>query len=409
VPSLTLSGNEITDLMRATGIQGDGRAVPGGVGIWEGTTNLCTNGGCETNTAGYTPAIATLPRITSDFKFGAACQTPTSTGAGAFGWSWFNAVTGAPLAQLVYSFSVWVKGSGATIGKTLTFQGNESGGAFGDAVIGGTAQTTVVLTAAWQRVAVTGTITRADRTNLYVLARVTAAGAGEVYLTDGVQFEQKGLASPYVETNGATAARAASRVRAPSALVTAPQGWFASRIIMHGDTTSGFPGFFEWRKADGSAVEQILCYYAIADHRFHVKLVTGNVVNADSSAGFGVVSNAEGTLHTVIFAWEASRLRLSIDGSSFGNVPLTANVIAASMDTIFDIGTQRGLSALCSDFPWAASNTGTLTDANAAAIAALPNTNPNFGSLGIPVTMVWPAVDATYEIPPVNTVLPVAA
>src|SRR3990167_10127068 len=46
-------------------------------------TNLCTNGGFETNTTGWAPQRAALARIITDLKFGKACMTITGDGVGA--------------------------------------------------------------------------------------------------------------------------------------------------------------------------------------------------------------------------------------------------------------------------------------------------------------------------------------
>src|SRR4029077_10532410 len=81
-------GNEITDATRIANTQGDGRTPPdSSFGIWEATTNLCTNGGFETNTKGwvaYSPRdTATLTRDTSQAKFGtASLKVITTTGGG---------------------------------------------------------------------------------------------------------------------------------------------------------------------------------------------------------------------------------------------------------------------------------------------------------------------------------------
>src|SRR3990167_8608460 len=81
---LTLSGNEITDAVRRAGVEGDGVSPSDfSLGIWEATTNLCTNGGFETNTTGWTTSgTSTIERSTAQAKFGAAsakCTRGTGT------------------------------------------------------------------------------------------------------------------------------------------------------------------------------------------------------------------------------------------------------------------------------------------------------------------------------------------
>ena len=50
---LTISGGAITDVTRTTGDVGDADTEPGGIGVWEDTTNLLDNGSFETDTTGW--------------------------------------------------------------------------------------------------------------------------------------------------------------------------------------------------------------------------------------------------------------------------------------------------------------------------------------------------------------------
>jgi hypothetical protein len=72
-PSVTVSGNEITDVIRAAALQGDGRTSPdSSFGVWETTTNQIANGGAESNVTGWNQSGATT--LTQDgtwAKFGA--------------------------------------------------------------------------------------------------------------------------------------------------------------------------------------------------------------------------------------------------------------------------------------------------------------------------------------------------
>ena len=67
--ALTLSGNEIEDVVREAALEGDGRAVEASYGLWEATTNLVTNGGFETNTTGWNEQGSTTTRVTAQQKF----------------------------------------------------------------------------------------------------------------------------------------------------------------------------------------------------------------------------------------------------------------------------------------------------------------------------------------------------
>ena len=223
--SLTVSGNEITDATRTTNTQGDGKTSPdSSYGVWEGTTNLVTNGGFETNlNQGATwfdnGSGSTLTRITTDAKFGTASMQITNTSAptGASMGISSAVVAGSPVTA-----SAWIK---ATTGSSINVGVSER--TSGDVFVSNHSQS-VAATGSWQRVSVTYTPAAGN-----TLARVNVSGPQSVsLLVDGVQLEQKAIATPYVETNGATASRSAARVQAPAAALNATQGWFAVRTRM---------------------------------------------------------------------------------------------------------------------------------------------------------------------------------
>src|SRR5207249_2468814 len=115
--NITFSGSEITDTVRSTNTQGDGRATPdSSTGIWDGTTNTITNGGLETNATGWTAwygTTSTLSRDTSNAKFGSASLKLVSTGTDGGSTSnppWIGAYISAALStNAQYAASVWVK------------------------------------------------------------------------------------------------------------------------------------------------------------------------------------------------------------------------------------------------------------------------------------------------------------
>ena len=67
---LTASGNEITDGVRITDTQGDGRAAESSMGIWQATSNLITNGSFETNLTGWVAQAATITQDATSHVFG---------------------------------------------------------------------------------------------------------------------------------------------------------------------------------------------------------------------------------------------------------------------------------------------------------------------------------------------------
>ena len=173
-------------------------------------TNLCINGGFEKDlTHGWTTSGSPAPnqtRITTDRVFGSCCMQLTSGGASAgYGWMLYPIITGAPITKQAYTLSCYIKGVGATIGKSFSLALNETGGT--TASDQNTANGNIILSNTWQRIAISGTIIQTDRTLLYTYCSISAAAAGEIFLTDGVQLELGITATPYIDTNGATASR----------------------------------------------------------------------------------------------------------------------------------------------------------------------------------------------------------
>lgn len=158
------------------------------------TTNGITNPSFETNTTGWTPSNSTIARITTDAWHGTCCarMTATTTGPQAY---FFNAIAGAPVPQQAHSASVYVKGEGVSIGKQILVRIAETGGAFGDQ-FGDSAP--VLLTNAWQRITVTYTPVRADRTSLYFGVYSSDMTTGQTMLFDAAQLEAKSITTPFV-------------------------------------------------------------------------------------------------------------------------------------------------------------------------------------------------------------------
>src|SRR5574343_895943 len=144
--AMTLSGNEITDTVRAARVKGDGVLAPdNSVGIWPAATNLCTNGGFETNTTGWATAGTNAIARSSDVaKFGgyslqATYQDDTTL-----------ASFGITLTAAAHSASAWVYIPAAFDGASVTL------GFVGFAGAPGTLTATANLSLGdqWQRVTV---------------------------------------------------------------------------------------------------------------------------------------------------------------------------------------------------------------------------------------------------------------
>lgn len=397
--SLTVSGNEITDATRTTNTQGDGIATPdSSYGIWESTTNACTNGGFETNLTGWVAAQSsgtppTNTRITTDAKFGTASletSIPVATNGGA---ARFN-ITYATSTQ--YTISFWYKAIQNGTGGTPSLIG-----IYNAVQVSATTVLNTTVDGVWRRAAVTFTTDGSSQAASYLDFRIngTVATQPYIYRIDGVQIETKPIATPYVHTDGSTATRSAGRVQAPASFSNATQGWVAFRLRMEwgnaGITGASFPTLFDWRT---DASNKIQLYYTDSVKKWTIESRNANLQNSATSA---VQTFNPGDFVTVVAYWTASNVAISVNGSAFTIVARTTGVPTLP-GTTFDIGSTNASQNIDSEVLWTLFGTGTLSDANAGTINGFGNTDPNVDTAPGTTTAVWAALTATYTLPGVS-------
>src|SRR3990167_6097368 len=108
---LTLSGNEITDRIRALPDQGDGLSNDGSFGVWPGANNRANNSHDQTNPTSIIDTGAATSRETSGLVGADTTRFSTVTA---------NAATAEGASQLIsggaaatqYTFSIWLAGTG---------------------------------------------------------------------------------------------------------------------------------------------------------------------------------------------------------------------------------------------------------------------------------------------------------
>ena len=126
-----------------------------------------------------------------------SCRLTWASGTD-FYWTGYTTISGATAGR-VYSWGVWVIGTGATIGKTAYIRMAENGGAFGAQQ---STPVTVVLTAAWQYVGTSYTLIRNDRTIVGVEVGIqSGAASGDVMYVDRLTFWESTNAAYCVETD----------------------------------------------------------------------------------------------------------------------------------------------------------------------------------------------------------------
>lgn len=389
---VTTTGNEITDTQRARGSDGDGRPVEGSIGIWEATTNIWMNGGCETNQSGYgVRAGGTgLRVVTPQSKFGKACCQVTTTGSGTSdGVSIGGGLNGAPCSpSTTYTFSCWVKNSSGSGSIQVVGQWYTAAGAY----IGGSLAGSTAVHGEWVRITATGT-TSVDAAFVGMEVYHNVASPA-VFFVDGVQIEQQPIATPYVETNGASASRGLSGISAPVSYIDETTMWIALRLRMgfsynnppHSNT---YPTLFDWRDS-GTAV----LYFGFdpTAQQWYIQ--------RQNSATPGTLNSAAqtfpaGTIMTLIGAFTATTIGISVNGGAFATVGNTA--IPTLSATSFKIGdTIAGGLPIDSDVFWFACGTGTLSNADAATIAALPSTGRALSDFPGAPTLLYTQADPYY-------------
>ena len=369
--TISLSGNEITDRIRAVNTEGDGRLAPdSSFGVWAAATNLVTNGGFETNNTGWVNEGGTNSRITSEFKFGAASGQIVTDNAAANEGA-YHAFAGAAATE--YTCSAWVRGA---LGGTVRI-------ALSDDVSGKQASATATLTPVWQRIEVTATTGGGSVTfRVYVETNVQQDMTFEI---DGVQVEANDIATPYVETDGGTASRSASAINIPSTVVDETQGWCAFRVragVDGGDLPTS-AALFNWR----NGTPLIILTYEGGSWSLQSRAVAG----LDSVSTSLAISAADS--YTVVAAWDEDTIYLSVNGAAFATAARADGVPDLSGDTTVDIGSRLSANEMHSDLLWVMLGTGTLSDVDAALLNAVGDTLPKPGFLleSAAPSFVWDA------------------
>jgi hypothetical protein len=312
--ALTVSGNEITDALRALGAQGDGRSSDSSFGIWRGVSNPLTNSGFETNAAGWATQVGTealgAPAATGA-KFGTkALPVTTPGGVGSEGVR-SNSVT--VTAAQTHTASIYVSGSG-----TVALSLNERDAA--DANVGETVGTSTVLTATPQRL----TVSRAfGGTGVKARLKIITQGAQAVtFYVDAAQIDQNSLyATPYHHRDDAASAyvaRAAARVQASVSLMGTTQGWFAARVRLGWSSAAvtglGAQQFAVAEFGNLANTEGYELFYRSGTGDWRLRAISGGASVGDAQK---IVAHNAGDIVTIIGYYKAGEIAVSVNGGAF--------------------------------------------------------------------------------------------
>lgn len=191
------------------------------------------------------------------------------------------------------------------------------------------------------------------------------------------------------------------RLQLPANLFDETQGWLAFRVKMGFASTGGAaaPRAFEW--ADG-ANGDLQCGYDTGVDQWYMYRDNPGGSNQINSA---TQSFASGDDLTIVVAWRAGQISISINGANF-ITDATAQHIPTLVGT-FDIGNSPGANrSIESSYWWAAGGNGTLSNADAATIHAFGNGEPDdLASLPGTATFLWRAISAEYDGFPSTSVI----
>ncbi len=394
---LTFTGDLITDAVRALGQAAtftDFLPIPGGVGIWPAYTN---------KTVQSVPGAAADTNVTVGGDVGAVLSKvvdATAPVANASGEVWeFDNSAGATDATADFAGA-----TGATTAHSISIAAKITAGSGASIMLGtaGVGSTPVVITATgWPGEVGTDNRTKSQNitpANTDVL-RVTVP-AGCVVRFVAPQLQTGVIVTPWVRTTGASAGTTAGRVQLPvSGLFTETQGWVATRIDMDWGVSSepgGFPVVWDWRD-DANNLLQIV--YFASDNTFNAYRGTGGT----TSAAAVTTTHEAGDSISLVHAWNATQTRISEDGAAFVNAANT--LIPTLTATSATVGSGSTGNQVSSNVLWLATGSGTLTDADAAALNAFGDTPPTvrelYGAFSHPAsarpTALWDAVTATFK------------
>lgn len=396
---LTLSGDLITDAERALGQAADVAdflPIPGGVNVWAAYTNKVTQS---------VPGAAADTNVTVGGDVGAVLSKvvdPLAPVANASGEVWeFDNSAGALDATVEFDGA-----TGATTAHSISISAKAIAG-IPTLMLGtlGVGSTPVNITAMeWPGEA--GADNRTKSANITPLStdviRITVP-AGAVVRFVAPQLQTGSIVTPWRRTDGSSESATAGRAQQPvSDLFTSTQGALLVRMAIpwaSASTPLALPSPFSWYS---NSSNHLRCYWnSGAPNKWEFDR------RGAAASGTAKVTDswAAGASVTVAMAWTAALTRLSVDGAAFVE---QANTFIPNLSavTTFDLMSNPGEAVtriMDARLLWAATFSGTLTDADAAALDAFGDTPPTPAQLRAILgpnarpTSLWECIDGTFK------------
>lgn len=210
-----------------------------------------------------------------------------------------------------------------------------------------------------------------------------------------------GVASPYIETSTVAVTRNNARVQMPLNIVDRTTGWAAFRVRPEFTPSTSYTNLPHTRANAASSLASYL--FSLSDDTANSNSIqvmyredSGNFTTRITAGGAGSLGDAitsgigvtAGTPITVVAYWTPTSWGVSLNGSAFSTITGT---LPTFTPTMADLGQSQGGSNFFGEMLWAAFGTGTPTNANAATIHAIGDTDPTFTALPNPTTAIWNA------------------
>lgn len=384
--ALTVTGDLITDAVRAGGIDGDGLSNDSSYGIWTQAINYARWGNAFNNAVWVYSNASVVPNSVADVYGNITADAITTSN------TTHSVLQAIPVsATLSYTFSFWAKRGTMTDMKYSVY--NNTGAA--DIVAPTSYYSQTDAGGGWRKISVSFTApVGCTSINIYPLRNSGVTGTVHLWRA---QLEQGPYPTPYKDTDANSQTRFNGRVKVNSPLnyFNETQGWVAVRVRM------GFPSsdgsnryFFDWSD-DGTHCVQLL---RISGTTFTLIRGNGTQIQRSTSVPYNV-----GDFITIVAAWTSTQLRSSYNGAVFTNTAASTQIPTLA-STIFDIGSNagNGFTQANSDVLWFAAGSGTLTDTDAAAFNAFGNTDPALDTVPSPLVslpkLVWAAKTSSMSV-----------
>jgi len=327
--SLTVSGDLITDAVRAAGTEGDGLTAPQRMtGIYGARTNVGLWSKDLTNAAWVVGSVTkgTADQYADPISGLLTAEHVVLDGSTSAVYQRLSSLS----ASTTYTASAWVWTDTGTldyrISRTNTL-------VWGSATVSGTLTATTTPT----RVSLTYTTdVGEDRSDINFGGEGKtpwSSGSGNLIVW-GFQHETGAIMTPFIFTEGSTASATAGRIQLPSTGMSETSGAVVvrARPAWGSSNDPSYPRFWNWETDNSNRI-------SLAEDSPTNKLVVQRRTAGVVRAAMPAWSATAGTDYTLCGTWSSSQVGASLDGAAF---TYTAGTEVPSLPATMEIGSKDG-------------------------------------------------------------------